>query len=111
MSLSSACSQSDFLSFPALDAKIDDGLQIVAKDWKALLPCLLEMNRGLRAPGRRSDLRKGAPPGLTWTEWVKSKRGHLGRSNAECRHNLAQNCVMNHSRYYPARQWKSLQTT
>jgi hypothetical protein len=68
------------LSFPALEAKIDDGLQTVARDWNALLPYLLEMNRRLRAPGRRSDLRKGAPSGLTWTEWVQTKRSHLGRS-------------------------------
>ena len=52
----------------------------MAKDWNALLPYLLEMSRRLRAPGRRSDLRRGAPAGLTWTEWVQSKRSHLGRS-------------------------------
>jgi hypothetical protein len=37
-------------------------------------------NRRLSAPGRRTDLRKGAPAGLTWTAWVQSKRKKLGRS-------------------------------
>jgi hypothetical protein len=68
------------LSFSALDSKIDAGLEIVAKDWNALLPYLLEMNRRLSAPGKRTDLRKGAPLGLTWTAWVESKRSKLGRS-------------------------------
>jgi hypothetical protein len=68
------------LSFTALDAKIDDGLQTVARDWNAVVPYLLEMNRRLSAPGKRTDLRKGAPAGLTWTAWVESKRNRLGRS-------------------------------
>jgi site-specific DNA-adenine methylase len=68
------------LSFVALDAKIDEGLETVAKDWNALVPYLLEMNRRLSAPGKRTDLRKGAPTDLTWTAWVESKRGRLGRS-------------------------------
>jgi DNA N-6-adenine-methyltransferase (Dam) len=70
----------DALSFPALDARIDEGLQTVANDWNDLLPYLLEMHRRLSAPGRRTDLRKGAPPELTWTAWVESKRLKLGRS-------------------------------
>ena len=53
------------LSFNALDEKIDEGLGIVARDWAALIPYLLEMNRRLSAPGKRTDLRKGAPAGLT----------------------------------------------
>jgi len=32
------------------------------------------------AHGKRTDLRKGAPVNLTWTEWVQSKRHKLGRS-------------------------------
>ena len=68
------------LSFSALDAKIEDGLETVAKDWNAVVPYLLEMHRRLSAPGRRTDLRKGAPAGLTWTAWVESKRTKLGRS-------------------------------
>src|SRR5439155_23744626 len=68
------------LSFPDLDQKIDEGLGIIAKNWAALIPYLLEMNRRLSAPGKRTDLRKGAPAGLTWTEWVESKRHKLGRS-------------------------------
>jgi site-specific DNA-adenine methylase len=68
------------LSFRALDARIDEGLGIVAKDWNLLLPYMLEMQRRLSAPGRRTDLRKGAPVGLTWTAWVESKRAILGRS-------------------------------
>jgi hypothetical protein len=68
------------LSFSALDAKIEDGLETVAKDWNAVVPYLLEMHRRLSAPGRRTDLRKGAPAGLTWTAWVESKRSKLGRS-------------------------------
>lgn len=68
------------LSFSALDAKIDTGLEKVTKDWNALVPYLLEMNRRLSAPGRRSDLRNGAPSDLTWTAWVQSKRKKLGRS-------------------------------
>jgi len=68
------------LSFPDLDQKIDDGLETVAKDWSNLVPFLLEMNRRLSAPGRRTDLRKGAPAGLTWVAWVESKRSKLGRS-------------------------------
>jgi hypothetical protein len=67
------------LSFTALDARIDSGLEQVAKDFTALVPFLLEMHRRLSAPGRRTDLRKGAPKGLTWTEWVESKRHKLGR--------------------------------
>jgi len=67
------------LSFTALDARIDSGLEKVAKDFTALVPFLLEMHRRLSAPGRRTDLRKGAPKGLTWTEWVESKRHKLGR--------------------------------
>jgi site-specific DNA-adenine methylase len=67
------------LSFPDLDSKIDEGLKMVANDWNALLPYLLEMNRRLSAPGKRTDLRKGAPVNLTWTEWVQSKRNKLGR--------------------------------
>lgn len=68
------------LSFSALDAKIDDGLERVARDLSAMLPYLLEMHTRLAAPGKRSDLRKGAPAGLTWTAWVRSKRKKLGRS-------------------------------
>jgi site-specific DNA-adenine methylase len=68
------------LSFPALDSKIDKGLGLVARDWNAVLPYLLEMHRRLSAPGKRNDLRKGAPSGLTWTEWVEGKRHKLGRS-------------------------------
>jgi len=68
------------LSFPDLDAKIEDGLETVAKDWNTVVPYLLEMHRRLSAPGRRADLRKGAPVGLTWTQWVESKRSQLGRS-------------------------------
>ena len=68
------------LSFTVLDAKIDQGLQTVARDFGALVPYLLEMHRRLSAPGRRNDLRKGAPRGLTWTQWVNSKRSKLGRS-------------------------------
>jgi site-specific DNA-adenine methylase len=68
------------LSFSALDAKIEAGLQTVADDWNAVVPYLLEMNRRLSAPGRRTDLRKGAPAELTWTAWVESKRSKIGRS-------------------------------
>ena len=68
------------LSFPDLDRTIDHKLEKVAKDWNALVPYLLEMNRRLSAPGRRSDLRRGAPADLTWTAWVQSKRAKLGRS-------------------------------
>ena len=68
------------LSFTALDAKIEAGLQTVANDWNALIPYLLEMNRRLSAPGKRTDLRKDAPAGLTWTQWAESKRNKLGRS-------------------------------
>src|SRR5271170_7680566 len=68
------------LSFRALDHRIDDGLAIVARDWNALTPYLQEMQRRLSAPGKRTDLRKGAPLGLTWTAWVVSKRSILGRS-------------------------------
>jgi modification methylase len=68
------------LSFRSLDERIDDGLNIVAQDWNALIPYLLEMNRRLSAQGTRSDLRKGAPAGLTWMQWVESKRHKLGRS-------------------------------
>jgi hypothetical protein len=68
------------LSFSDLDKTIDQGLEKIAKDWNALVPYLLEMNRRLSAPGRRSDLRKGAPSDLTWTAWVESKRDRLGRS-------------------------------
>jgi site-specific DNA-adenine methylase len=68
------------LSFNALDERIDEGLGIVARDWAALIPYMMEMNRRLSAPGKRTDLRKGAPSGLTWTAWVESKRHKLGRS-------------------------------
>lgn len=68
------------LSFKVLDGKIDDGLAIVARDWKSLIPYLSEMQRRLSAPGKRTDLRKGAPAGLTWTAWVDTKRSMLGRS-------------------------------
>jgi site-specific DNA-methyltransferase (adenine-specific) len=68
------------LSFGALDEKIDNGLAVVARDWNALIPYLLEMQQRLSAQGKRNDLRKGAPAGLTWTTWVQSKRGILGRS-------------------------------
>jgi site-specific DNA-adenine methylase len=68
------------LSFRALDERIDEGLGLVAKDWNALLPYMLEMNRRLSAPGKRTDLRKGAPADLSWTAWVDSKRSMLGRS-------------------------------
>jgi modification methylase len=68
------------LSFADLDAKIDQRLRSITDDLTALVPYLLEMHKRLSAPGRRSDLRKGAPAGLTWTEWVQSKRKKLGRS-------------------------------
>jgi modification methylase len=68
------------LSFKALDEKIDEGLEIVAKDFVSLIPYMLEMNRRLSAQGKRTDLRKGAPAGLTWMQWVASKRHKLGRS-------------------------------
>jgi hypothetical protein len=67
------------LSFSALDAKIDHGLDIVARDFSVLVPYLLEMHRRLSAPGKRTDLKKGAPANLTWTTWVESKRHKLGR--------------------------------
>ena len=73
-------SEAASLSFSDLNKTIDQGLEKIAKDWNALVPYLLEMNRRLSAPGRRNDLRKGAPSGLTWTQWVESKRGKLGRS-------------------------------
>ena len=38
------------LSFRALDHKIDNGLAIVARDWNALIPYLLEMQRGRFPP-------------------------------------------------------------
>ena len=50
------------LSFAALDAQIDEGLQTVANDWNAILPYLLEMNRRLSAPGKRTDLRRALRP-------------------------------------------------
>ena len=68
------------LDFASLDAEIDRGLVKVATDWASLMPYLLEMNTRLSAPGRRNDLRKGAPADLTWTAWVESKRAKLGRS-------------------------------
>jgi hypothetical protein len=68
------------LSFPDLDSKIDAGLQTVARDFSALVPYMLEMHRRLSAPGKRSDLRRGAPPSLTCTQWINSKRSKLGRS-------------------------------
>jgi site-specific DNA-adenine methylase len=68
------------LSFTVLDAKIDEGLETVARDLSNMLPFLLEMHMRLSAPGKRTDLRKGAPSGLTWTQWVESKRKKLGRS-------------------------------
>ena len=68
------------LSFSDLDAKIDVGLQKVASDFRSLVPYLLEMHRRLNAAGKRTDLRKGVPTGLTWTQWVDSKRSKLGRS-------------------------------
>lgn len=68
------------LSFLDLDAKIDVGLQKVANDFRSLVPYLLEMHRRLNAAGKRTDLRKGVPTGLTWTQWVDSKRSKLGRS-------------------------------
>jgi hypothetical protein len=68
------------LSFSALDSKIDQGLDVVAKDFSVLVPYLVEMNRRLSAPGKRTDLRKGAPVGLSWMQWVESKRHKLGRS-------------------------------
>ena len=68
------------LSFSDLDTTIDRGLGKVARDWNALVPYLLEMNRRLSAPGKRTDLRKGAPADLTWTAWIASKRHKLGRS-------------------------------
>ena len=74
-----AISHAASLSFRLLDQKIDDGLAIVAKDWNALIPYFQEMQRRLCAPGRRTDLRKGAPDGLTWTAWVETKRHMLGR--------------------------------
>jgi len=73
-------SDASALSFSALDRKIDSGLETVAKDWSNLVPYLLEMHRRLGAPGKRTDLRNGAPAGLTWTAWVESKRSKLGRS-------------------------------
>jgi hypothetical protein len=75
-----AISDAASLSFTALDERIDEGLGLVAKDWNAMLPYMLEMNRRLSAPGKRCDLRKGAPVDLTWTAWVDSKRSMLGRS-------------------------------
>jgi hypothetical protein len=68
------------LSFSDLDSKINDGLNVVARDFSKVVPYLKEMHHRLSAPGKRSDLRKGAPSGLTWTEWVQSKRHKLGRS-------------------------------
>ena len=68
------------LDFAFLDAEIERGLIKVATDWNALLPYLLEMNMRLSAPGKRTDLRKGAPADLSWTAWVDSKRQKLGRS-------------------------------
>jgi modification methylase len=75
-----AISNAASLSFRALDHTIDDGLALVARDWNALIPYLLEMQRRLSAPGKRTDLRKGAPTGLTWTAWVETKKSMLGRS-------------------------------
>jgi site-specific DNA-methyltransferase (adenine-specific) len=75
-----AISNASSLSFRALNEKIDDGLALVARDWNALIPYLLEMQRRLSAPGKRTDLRKGAPTGLTWTVWVETKKSILGRS-------------------------------
>ncbi len=75
-----AISDAASLSFKALDERIEGGLDLIAKDFSALLPYLLEMHQRLSAPGRRTDLRKGAPSDLTWTAWVETKRHKLGRS-------------------------------
>jgi modification methylase len=53
-----------------------------------LVPYLLEMNRRLSAPGKRTDLRKGAPANLSWTAWVETKRHKLGRSLRTIQHLL-----------------------
>jgi len=76
------------LSFADLDAKVDERLQTVVNDLNALLPYFLEMHRRLSAPGRRTDLRGGAPADLTWTSWVLSKRKRLGRSLRTIQHLL-----------------------
>jgi hypothetical protein len=73
------CHDIAWLSFAELDAQIDRRLQAVVNGLNALLPYLLEMHRRLSAPGRRTDLRKGAAADLTWTQWVQSKRHMLGR--------------------------------
>jgi site-specific DNA-adenine methylase len=76
------------LTFSALDARIDEGLETVARDLSAMLPYLLEMHTRLSSPGKRNDLRRGAPSGLTWTQWVESKRRKLGRSLRTIQHML-----------------------
>jgi site-specific DNA-methyltransferase (adenine-specific) len=76
------------LSFADLDAKVDERLQTVVNDLNALLPYFLEMHRRLSAPGKRTDLRRGAPADLTWTAWVESKRKRLGRSLRTIQHLL-----------------------
>lgn len=68
------------LSFGALDEKISQGLDVIAKDFSMMVPYLLEMHQRLSARGKRTDLRKGAPTRLTWTAWVQSKRHQFGRS-------------------------------
>jgi hypothetical protein len=67
------------LPFADLDAQIDRRLRAVVNDLNSLSPYLIEMHRRLSAPGKRTDLRKGAPADLTWTAWVRSKRHLLGR--------------------------------
>lgn len=88
LALSQSSSDISSLDFAVLDAEIERGLIRVATDWNALLPYLLEMNMRLSAPGKRTDLRRGAPSDLSWTAWVESKRQKLGRSLRSIQHML-----------------------
>ena len=66
------------LSYNQLDAAITGKAATIKHNIDDLLPYLREMRTVLSKQGRRTDLRRGAPPLMTWQRWVQSKKDLLG---------------------------------
>ena len=65
------------MSFVDLDSAIHDGLNLIRRNLRDLVPFLQEMRERLHSQGRRTDL-ADTPKGLTWEKWVESKKLELG---------------------------------
>jgi hypothetical protein len=66
------------MSFAELESVITKQAASVKSSLDDLVPYLQEIRSLLSFQGKRTDLRRGAPQGLTWQKWVDQKKELLG---------------------------------